>query len=68
MESEWAAWEIKGEMLPAKLISDLDRHLGVSDVGSNEKEVKINKILVEIAQNSLYQNDRDIKQRLDNEV
>ena len=55
-------------MLPAKLISDLDRHLGVSDVGSNEKEVKINRVLVEIAQNSLYQNDRDIKQRLDNEV
>lgn len=55
-------------MLPARLIKDLDKHLGIFDVGSSKNEVDINKVLVDVANNNLYQNDRDIQQRLENEV
>ena len=55
-------------MLPSNLVTAIDKKLGVYDVGSNDHEVQINKTLVEVAQNSLYQNDREVQQRLDNEV
>ena len=59
---------MKGEMLPADFVAKLDKHLGVAEVGSNAYEVEVNKTLVEVAQMSLYQNDRDVQQRLENEV
>ena len=51
-------------MLPADFVAKLDKHLGVAEVGSNANEVEVNKTLVEVAQMSLYQNDRDVQQRL----
>ena len=68
IESEWAKWEVKSEMLPAKLITDLDKHLGIFEVGSTKNEVEINRVLVDVANNNLYQNDRDVQQRLENEL
>jgi hypothetical protein len=67
VESEWSRWENKTEMLPPQFITRLDKHFGL-DVGSNASEVEINRVLIETAQNSLYQNDRDAQQSLDNEV
>jgi len=65
VESVWSKWENKADMLPTSLTVQIDKRLGVNEVGSTENEVQINKTLIEVAQNSLYHNDRDIQQRLD---
>lgn len=53
-------------MLPKDLVVEIDNKLGIHEVGSSDFEVQVNRTLVEVANNSLYQNDREIQQRLEN--
>jgi len=54
-------------MLSPKLMKDLEKFLGVN-IGSNNDEIEINKILVQIAQQNDYSNDKEIQQRLEDEI
>ena len=53
-------------MLPKSLVTALEKKLGINEVGGSPFEVEVNKTLLELANNNLYQNDRDVQQRLDN--
>lgn len=49
------------------MIKAVEKKLGAS-VGSDDREIHLNKMLVEIAQNNAYQNDQQAQQRFEDEV
>ena len=67
VESEWARWENKAKMLPKEVTGRLDA-MFKNEAGRSQSELEFNKVLIEIAQNNLYQNDIEVQQRLENEV
>lgn len=67
IEDLFSQREIKNQMLSPKLMKDLEKFLGVN-IGSNNDQIEINKILVQIAQQNDYSNDKEIQQRLEDEI
>lgn len=59
--------ENKKQMLGEELSKALDRKLGIH-IGSDEKEILINKTLISIAENNAYENSPEIKRKLESEI